>query len=248
VEKHVKKVPSIKYNKEEKEVIGLFERNPHKQVVVLNEDKSIMGIIYSDDVLRIIGKHKGDDLYSFAGIQKRETALDGPLMKVKNRYKWLILNLFTAFLAASVVSLFRDTISTFVILAAYMPIVAGMGGNAGTQTLAVIVRGLALKEVDPKAAKSILVNEMIAGAINGIIVGMLVAIVATFVNNTPMLGLIIGIAMITNLIIAGLFGTFIPLLMMKLGKDPASSASIFITTATDVFGFLVFLGLATILL
>jgi len=160
----------------------------------------------------------------------------------------LIINLATAFLAASVVSLFQETISAFVLLAVYMPIVAGMGGNAGTQTLAVVVRGLALKEIELKTAKRVIINEIIAGGINGIINGILVAAVAILWNKNPMFGLVIGLAMVINLIIAGFFGAIVPLIMKQLGKDPASSATIFITTATDVFGFLSFLGLATILL
>ena len=139
-------------------------------------------------------------------------------------------------------------ISAFVLLAVYMPIVAGMGGNAGTQTLAVVVRGLALKEIGSKKAKKIIINEVIAGAINGTINGVIVAVVAILFNKNPLFGLIVGIAMVINLIVAGFFGTIIPLIMKKLKKDPASSATIFITTATDVFGFFVFLGLASILL
>ena len=248
IEDYIKKIPSIKYNKDEKEVLDLFKKNPHNQIVVLDEDDSILGIIYSDDILRLIKKESTRDLSSFAGIREEEDIYDPALTKVRNRYKWLMINLATAFLAASVVGLFEKTISTFVLLAVYMPVVAGMGGNAGTQTLAVVVRGLTLKEIQFKAVKKIIVNEISAGAINGIINGTIVAAIATFFNKSPLLGFIVGVAMVINLIIAGFFGTIIPLLMKKIGKDPASSATVFITTATDVFGFFVFLGLATILL
>ena len=246
--KYIKKTPSIKYNEKEKSVINVFKKNPHNQIVVLDEDKSILGVIYSDDILKLIKKETGKDLYSFAGLRREENIDDSFLIKVKNRYKWLIVNLGTAFLAASVVSLFEQTISGLVLLAVYMPIMAGMGGNAGTQTLVVVVRGLALQEVDSKIAKRVVLNEMAAGAINGIINGSIVALVAIFFNKNPLLGLILGISMFTNLIIAGFFGTIIPLTMKKLGRDPASSAAIFITTATDISGFFIFLGLATILL
>jgi len=248
IEGYIKKTPSVLFNKEEKEVLDLFRGNPHKQIVVLDEDKSIMGVIYSDDILKLINREAGKDITSFAGVSEREEVTDPFLIKVKNRYKWLIINLGTAFLAASVVSLFEETISAFVLLAVYMPVVAGMGGNAGTQTLAVMVRGLALRQIDAKTAKRVVLNEMMAGAINGLIVGTIVAFVASFFNHNPLLGLIVGVAMVNNLVISGLFGTIIPLLMKKLGKDPASSATIFITTATDICGFFVFLGLATILL
>jgi len=248
IESYIRKVPSVKYNEKEKEVVNIFKNNPHNQIVVLDEDKSIIGVIYSDDILKLIRKESGRDLYSFAGIRREESVNDSFLVKVKNRYKWLIVNLGTAFLAASVVSLFDQTISKLVLLAVYMPIMAGMGGNAGTQTLVVVARGLALGEVDPKTSRKIIWNEMITGAINGTINGTIVALVAILFNKNPLLGLILGVSMFVNLIVAGLFGTIIPLIMKRLGKDPASSAAVFITTATDISGFFIFLGLATILL
>lgn len=248
ITKYIKKIPSIKYNKSESEIVTIFKKYPHNKIVVLDEDDSILGVIYSDDILRLIEKQSANSLRDFAGVSEEEDVLDPALVKVKNRYKWLIINLATAFLAASVVGLFQKTISAFVLLAVYMPIVAGMGGNAGTQTLAVVVRGLALKEIELKTGKKVIINEMLAGGINGIINGILVAVVASLWNKSPMLGLIIGLAVIINLIIAGFFGTIIPLIMKRLGKDPASSATIFITTATDVLGFFAFLGLATIML
>ena len=246
--KYVKKVPSIEYDKNEREIIEVFKKHPHNKIVVLDKNNSILGIIYSDDILRLIEKQSANNLRQFAGVSEEEDVLDSALTKVKNRYRWLIINLGTAFLAASVVSLFQGTISKYVLLAVYMPIVAGMGGNAGTQTLAVVVRGLALREIELKTAKRVIINEIIAGGINGIINGILVAAVAILWNKNPMLGLVVGLAMIINLIIAGFFGAIVPLIMKRLGKDPASSATIFITTATDVFGFLSFLGLATIML
>ena len=245
---YIKKVPSVKYDEDEKAVIETFKSHPHDKIVVLDDDGSILGIIYSDDVLKLLKKASVNDLQRFAGVSEEEDVLDPPLVKVKNRYRWLIINLATAFLAASVVSLFQKTISAYVLLAVYMPIVAGMGGNAGTQTLAVMVRGLALKEIEPKRVQKVIINEMVAGGINGIINGGLVALVATLWNKSPMLGLIVAIAMIVNLVIAGFFGALIPLIMKKLGKDPASSATIFITTATDVCGFFAFLGLANLFL
>ncbi|NOX71732.1 MAG: magnesium transporter [Candidatus Micrarchaeota archaeon] len=248
VDGHVKHVPTIRYDKDQKDIVRTFKKHPHDKIIVLDDSGSILGVIYSDDVLRIIQKHPADNLYDFAGVSDEEDVFDPPLKKVKYRYKWLIINLATAFIAASVVSLFQDTISAFVLLAVYMPIVAGMGGNAGTQTLAVFVRGIALKEIELSKAREVIGKEMTAGAINGAINGTLVAIIATLWNKSPLLGLIIAIAMMTNLVIAGFFGALIPLIMKRLGKDPASSATIFITTATDVCGFFVFLGLATLLL
>ena len=248
ISKYIKKITSIKYDKEESEIVAIFKKYRHSKIVVLDKDDSILGIIYSDDILKIIERQSTNTLRDFAGVSEEEDVLDSALVKVKNRYKWLIINLATAFLAASVVNLFQETISAFVLLAVYMPIVAGMGGNAGTQTMAVVIRGLALKEIELKTSKRVIINEILAGGMNGVINGILVATVAVLWNKNPMLGLVIGLAMIINLIIAGFFGTIIPLIMKRLGKDPASSATIFITTATDVFGFFVFLGLASIML
>jgi len=248
IAKYKKRVPSVKYNENESEIIAKFKSHPHNKIVVLDEDEKILGIVYSDDILAVIESKSADSLREFASVSAEEDVLDPISSKVKHRYKWLITNLATAFLAASVISLFQDTISSFVYLAAYMPIVAGMGGNAGTQTLVVVVRGIALKEIELKTAKRVLLNEVIAGAINGIITGILVAIIASIWNKNPMLGVIVGVSMMISLMIAGFFGTLIPLIMKKLGKDPATSATIFITTATDVLGFSVFLGLATALL
>ncbi len=247
-EKLIRKIPSIRYDSEVPKVINSFVKNPHNKVVVLDGEENILGIIHSNEILRLIDKHAMHDLYGFAGVAKEESSLDGPLMKVKYRYKWLIINLGTAFMAASVVGLFSDTISKFTLLAVYMPIVAGMGGNAGTQALAVAVRGLVLKEVELKTSRALIRNEMIAGGINGLINGVIVAVIATVFNQSPALGLVLGIAMVINLINAGFFGALVPMIMKSLGKDPASSATIFITTATDVIGFFVFLGLAQLIL
>lgn len=248
VAKAVKRVTKIKYNSDEKEVMSHLQQREHGKLVVLDEDGSILGVIYADDVLRAIGRGSNKQLYSFAGVHEEEDALDPPMVKVKHRYKWLIINLGTAFLAASVVGMFDEVISKFVLLAVYMPIVAGMGGNAGTQTLAVAIRGLALKEVSLGHGRRMITNEVAAGAANGAINGVIVAVVATIWNQSPKLGLVLAIAMVVNLIIAGFFGALIPLIMQRLGKDPATSATIFITTATDVFGFFVFLSLAQAIL
>jgi magnesium transporter len=248
IEKYVKKIPTIKYDSDEHKVVNSFIKNPHNKVAVLDEDDSVLGIIHSDDLLALIDKRTANDLYGFAGVSKEEDALDGVGTKVRYRYLWLMINLGTAFLAASVVGLFEGTIQKLTLLAVYMPIVAGMGGNAATQTLAVAVRGLVLKEIDLKHGLSFAARELGAGIINGLINGTIVALVAILINKNPMLGLVLFLAMIGNLIIASIAGAIIPLIMKSLGKDPATSATIFITTCTDVGGFFIFLGLATIML
>lgn len=246
--RYVTPVTAVPYQADIREIINTFTSSPHKKVIVIDKDGSVLGIIYADDALDLFEGKSTQTLYQFAGVQGSERPFDSIFAKVSHRYKWLIINLATAFLAASVVSLFKNTLSQLVILAAYMPIVAGMGGNAGTQTLAVIVRGIAVGEIDLKNGLSAIRREAGAGFINGIIIGVIVAAVASLWNGNPLLGLVIGLATIINLVVAGFFGTLVPLIMKKIGKDPATSATIFITTATDVFGFFCFLGLASLLL
>lgn len=245
---YIKRVPSVKYDSDEQKVMDSFVKHPHNKVIVLDEDESIIGVIHSDDLLALIDKRTSSDLYGFAGVNKEEDALDGVGRKVRNRYLWLIINLGTAFLAASVVGLFEGTIAKFTILAVYMPIVAGMGGNAATQTLAVSVRGLVMHEIDLSHGMHFVLRELGAGIINGAVNGVIVAAVAVVINKNPMLGLVLALAMIGNLIIASIAGATIPLIMKALGKDPATSATIFITTCTDIGGFFIFLGLAQIML
>lgn len=247
-ERYLRKIPTIKFDSEIQRVIRSFVRNPRSKVAVLDRDDSILGIIHSRDILSLLDKHAMRDLFGFAGVDREESALDSVFTKVRYRYKWLIINLGTAFMAAAVVGLFESTIAQVTLLAVYMPIVAGMGGNAGTQTLAVAIRGLVLKEVSLTTSRGLILNEMGAGAVNGLINGIIVVLIATVFNKSPLFGVVIGVAMIINLVTAGLFGAIVPLIMKALKKDPASSATIFITTATDVIGFFVFLGLASLIL
>lgn len=246
--KYVKRMPSISYAATHQQVIDKFHAHPHGKVAVLSDEGNIVGIIYSDDVLQLIENQSAASLYDFAGVHDEESVTDTARKKIKSRYKWLIINLATAFLAASVVGQFESLIAEYVLLAVYMPIVAGMGGNAATQTLAVLVRGISLRQITLRTAWRTLKREVSAGAVNGIINGFLVAFVVLVKDNDPLIALVLALAMVVNLIVAAFFGTLVPLIMSKLKKDPAASATIFITTATDVLGFLAFLGLATLIL
>lgn len=246
--KYVKKIISINYKSKTGDVLDIFRQNPHNKVVVMGDTNNVMGIIYSDDMLKVIKEKEMSSLYDFAGVSQEESVYDSARAKIKYRYKWLIINLATSFLAAFTVGLFDETISKYVLLAVYMPIVAGMGGNAATQTLAVLVRGISLKQIDLKTVWRTLNSEVGAGFVNGMINGIIVATVVMIKDGDIRIAIILSLAMIINLLIASFFGTIVPLIMKKLGKDPASSATIFITTATDVFGFIAFLGLATLML
>lgn len=215
------------------------------RMVVLDDEQRPIGVIHSHDLLELAMRQaQGKALGLFAGVHHNERATDGPLTAVHLRYKWLILNLGTALLATFTVSLFSNTLSQMVILAAYMPLVAGMGGNAGAQAVSVMVRGIALGEVTEKNAHHIVLKELISGLLNGVIVGIVIAGIAISIGQPPLLGLVLGLALVINLMIAGIFGAGVPLMLRALRLDPALSASIFVTTATDVLGFTAFLGLA----
>jgi magnesium transporter len=248
IKTYVRKAPTIQHDASHEKVIKLFRAHPHNRIAVLGTKKNIIGVIYSDDILKALKKDGTSALYDFAGVHDEESVLDSTGLKVKHRYKWLIINLGTAFLAAFTVGLFDEIISKYVLLAVYMPIVAGMGGNAGTQTLAVLVRGIALKQINLQNAWPTLKREVGAGVVNGILNGIIVAAVVVLFSRDLRIAFVLGLAMVVNLFVAGFFGTLVPLIMKKFGKDPATSATIFITTATDVLGFLAFLGLATLIL
>lgn len=248
VENLARPVATIRHNASPEEVVRVFSDHPHNKVVVLGAGGNVLGVIYTDDVLRVIKDKAATSLYDFAGLDQEESVLDSTARKVHSRYRWLIINLATAFLAAFTVSLFDETISKFVVLAAYMPIVAGMGGNAATQTLAVLVRGIALRQIDLNTGWRTLKREVGAGLVNGIINGIIVAAVVLAFNKNLKLAIVLALAMVINLVVAGFFGTVVPLIMKSLKKDPATSATIFITTATDVLGFLAFLGIASLVL
>lgn len=248
IEKYIKRMHTLSYAATHDDVMDMFNANPHAKVAVLNDNDQVVGIIYSDDVLKLMQGSEASTLYDFAGIHEEESVSDPAKNKIRNRWRWLVINLATAFLASFVVSQFEETLAAYVLLAVYMPIVAGMGGNAATQTLAVMVRGISLRQIELKTASKALWHELNAAFVNGVINGALVATVVLVLNRDVKIAAILAVAMVLNMLVAAIFGTLVPLIMSKLGKDPAASATIFITTATDVLGFLAFLGLATIIL
>lgn len=246
--KYILPVRTISYQADIKEILNTFKTSKHGKVVVVDNEGSVLGVIYADDVLALIEKSPVTSLYNFAGVADTERSFDSVGSKVSHRYKWLIVNLATSFIAASVVGLYRDTLSQLVVLALYMPVVAGMGGNAATQTLVVIARGIAVGEITLRNGLPAIWREVGAGLMNGIITGFIVAIIALMWHQSIMLGVVVGLSVAANLVVAGFFGSVIPLAMKAVGKDPATSATILISTATDVLGLFVFLGLASLLL
>ena len=206
----------------------------------------LLGIVTVDDVMQILRDENTEDIHKLGGVGEGEK-LNGTLKEsVRSRLPWLLVNLLTAILASAIVGLFEGTIEKVVSLATFMPIVAGMGGNAGTQTLTVMVRGLALGELDYKHIKKVLFKEIGIGTITGISIGCIIAVLGYMWEGNIIFGLVIGIAMVLNMIVATLSGFTVPIVLKKIKVDPALASSVFVTTFTDVLGFFFFLGLATL--
>ena len=215
-------------------------------IPVVDEENKLVGIITVDDVIDVIKDEATEDIYRLAGVATDERVFTPAHQSLRKRLPWLGVNLGTGFLAASVVGIFTRTIDALPILAVFMPIVAGMGGNAATQTLTVIVRGIALGELSWSNSRKALMKEAAVGIGNGLALGLVAAAVAWMVNGDPVLGLVLGAAMVINMFVAATAGVLVPLGLRAASIDPALASSVFITTMTDVFGFLSFLGLATL--
>ncbi len=214
-------------------------------IPVVDTENKLVGIITVDDVIDVIKEEATEDIYRLAGLDTSERVFTSVRRSTRMRLPWLVVNLGTAFIAASVVSLFEETIQKYAILAVFMPIVAGMGGNAATQTLTVMVRGIALGELTWSNSRKALLKEALVGLANGVALGVVVSLVAMLWKGNPVLGVILGLSMMGNLIVATVFGTLVPLALRWLKVDPALASSVFVTTCTDVFGFLSFLGMGS---
>ena len=239
---------SVHPDTDQEDVSLIVSKYDLKALPVVNKKNMILGIITPDDVIDVIVEEHIEDILMLSGVNKDEQIGSKVSISVTRRLPWLFINLITAFMASFTVGLFEDVIVQVVALAAAMPIVAGMGGNAGAQTLSIVIRGIALGEIDIREDWKYVFNEIALGLINGASTGFITGLVLFIKYDNLFLGLIIFIAMIGNLIIAGFFGFMVPLLLKKLNLDPAVSSSIFLTTATDVGGFFLFLGLAKVFL
>jgi magnesium transporter len=217
-------------------------------IPVVDEENKLVGVITVDDVIDVIKDEATEDIYRLAGVAGDERVFTPAGESLRKRLPWLGVNLVTAFLAAGVVGLFETTIEKVTALAVFMPIVAGMGGNAATQTLTVIVRGIALGELSWSNSRKALLKEAAVGIGNGVVLGLVAAVVAWVTRGNPVLGLLLCAAMIINMFVAATAGTLVPLGLRAANVDPALASSVFITTMTDVFGFASFLGLATVFL
>ena len=242
-----KKTRTIKALTDQEEVAYQFTKYAMVSAPVIDEQDSIIGSITVDDVVEVIEEEREEDILKLGGVGQTDIFED-LINTIKSRFSWLLVNLLTAVAASIVIVFFQASIEKVVALAVLMPIVASMGGNAGTQTMTVAVRALATKELTPTNTIKIIIKETFVGGINGIIFALIVGILSAYWFNDNLLGIIIASAMIINLVIAGLVGTLIPISLNKINIDPALASGVILTTITDVFGFLSFLGLATIFL
>jgi len=231
-----------------KDVVHYFEEYDLSVMPVTNQYGVLLGRITSDDIYDIINEHATEQMYNLAGVDD-EAEEDEEILKAgKTRALWLAINLFTAISASIVIGLFSETLDSMVALAILMPIVASMGGNAGTQSLTVVVRQLALGDIDSRDAIRIIKKEVIIALLNGGLFALVIGVIAAIWFNMTMLGVVIGLSMIINLLMAGFFGATIPLLLKRLNIDPAIGSTVILTTVTDVVGFFSFLGLASVIL
>jgi magnesium transporter len=241
-------VISVRFDEDIEEVAKEMTHYDFLAIPVVDAHERLIGIITFDDVFDIMNEEATEDMYRLANLDTDEKVFSPLPRSVKLRVPWLLVNLCTALVASYTVSLFSETITSFVVLASLMPIVAGIGGNAGTQSLTVVVRALALGEIRVEGNWRVLAKQVGVGFFSGMICGFVMAAVAYFWHRNIWLSFILWMAMTANLIIAGLVGSMVPIALRKFRLDPALGSSIFVTMATDTGGFFIFLGLSTLLL
>ena len=244
----IENIISAPVDMDQEEVSHIFEKYGFMAIPVVDHNGKILGIITVDDVMEIMKEEYTEDMFRLAGLDEEEKVAGTVIGAIKSRLPWLLVNLVTATLAAKTVSLFENTIAQIVALATFMPMVAGMGGNAGSQTLTLIIRGIAIGEISYENQAGILKKEIAIGIINGLCIGLVVGVLGYFWVGSLVFGFVIGTAMLLNLIVATISGYLVPILLKKVGIDPALASAVFVTTVTDVLGFFFFLGLATVML
>lgn len=229
------------------ELVETLERSRRDSVPVLDAEGHFLGVVRYRNLFRAIEDVATADMQKMVGVSPEERALSAPGFAIRQRLPWLHINLLTAFLAASVVGLFENLIAQFTALAILLPVVAGQSGNAGAQALAVTMRGLALKEIGTRQWRSVLTKEVAVGLVNGVALAITCGLAVYLWSSSPGLSLIIGVAMIMSMLAAGIAGALVPIVLTRVGQDPATASSIILTTITDVAGFLSFLGTALLL-
>ena len=238
-----RQVISVTVDTDQEEVARLFRKYDLVSLPVTDPRGALLGRITVDDVVDVIEEEANEDFSKLSGLGEEEPLFDSPMRTIRRRIPWLGLNLLTTSLSASVIGLFQGTIESVAIAAALMTIVAAQGGNAGVQTLTVMVRGMALGKVGVPQARSILLKELAVGCGNGVALGMAAGLVTYLLHGQPLLATVLGIALAINFLVAALVGSLIPLILRWLRADPAVASSVFVTACTDMCGFLVFLSL-----
>jgi len=228
-------------------VAYLFQQYGLSEMAVTDDDGRLLGAITFDDVVDVIGEETEEDVLRLGGVVATDLN-DEIVTTTRKRFLWLFVNLGTAVLASAVIGIFEGTLEKVVALAVLMPIVASMGGNAGTQTMTVAVRAIATRDLTRANALRVVGKEVVVGLLNGLLFAVVIGFVAWQWFELPMLGVVIGVAMVVNLFVAGLAGALIPLTLQHFGIDPAVAAGVFLTTVTDVVGFFVFLALGAAIL
>ena len=241
-------VVSLNINDDQEVIAAIFDKYDYIMLPVVDDNNVIKGSVTVDDVIDIIQEETTEDMHLLAGVDGDEKVDSNIIESIRSRLPWLVINLITAILAASVVSRFSATIEAVVALAAINPIIAGMGGNAGNQSMTIVVRAIALNELNGENAKKVFFKELIVGMISGLTIGLLIGIGCQIVYGNFFLGIVTALSMLLNLIIATMVGYLVPVILVKLKVDPALASSIFVTTCTDCFGFFIFLSLATLVL
>ncbi|HOW89535.1 MAG TPA: magnesium transporter [Elusimicrobiales bacterium] len=243
----IKEVARVSPFADKEELAAVFARRHYLAMPVVNETGRLIGVVSAKNIIASTEEEATEDLQILFGASAEERVHSPVLFKVRKRLPWLHINLATVFLAGAVVALFQDLISRLAVLAVFLPIVAGQGGNAGIQTLSVVLRGMIMREIEPKSAARVVLNEVWVGLINGLGTGLVTAFIVWLWKGNPYLGLVLGTAMVVNLLAAGLSGAIIPLTLKRIGFDPAQSSGIVITTITDVVGFFALLSTAWLL-
>lgn len=241
-------VVKVNASTDSEEVARLFAVHNFLALPVVDDEDRLLGIVTVDDVIDTIREEGTEDMHRLVGVSPEDKVLSPWHESFKRRHPWLLINLLTAFAAAAVVSLFQGTIAKFTALAVLMPIIAGQGGNAGSQTVTVVVRGMALGDLHLGEGRIVLFKELVLGILNGLVMGAIVAGAAYLWNGDPTLGIVVALAMLFNLIVAGMTGALIPLGLRFIGADPALASTIILTTFTDICGFFFLLGLGSIML
>jgi magnesium transporter len=242
--------PDVKHvwvDDDQEKIAQLFEHYHYMALPVLDRDGRLVGLVEANQVVEVIRREATEDMQLMVGLSGEERALTPWHQSMKRRLPWLCINLATAFLAAGVVGMFEETIAAWTALAIFLPIVAGQGGNAGAQTLTVIIRDMALGEISKGDGRKALFKESLLGLLNGIVIGIIVGLISYAWKGSFNLGIVVGVAMVLNMFAAGIAGVLVPYTLRALRIDPALASSIIMTTVTDVAGFFFFLGLAALI-